>query len=192
MSKPSVGGQAKIKRMVRYLVGAKRLVWQYGEKNGDDDVVWMDVYVDSDWASGWSRRSTSGGVVTVDGVVVKSWSRTQKAKALSSGEAEYCAMVTGAAEGMGMQSIAADLGWHVKIRLWTDSSVGKSVAMRRGLGKMRHVELKWLWLQDMVKEGRLEVRKIKGEENVADHLTKPKNRKDVEELIKKYGGEFRD
>ena len=120
------------------------------------------MYVDSDWASGWSRKSTSGGMMTVDGVGVKHWSRTQKARALSSGEAEYYAMVTGCAEGLGLQSLAEDLGWKTEVQLWTDSSAAKAISNRRGLGKLRHVELKWLWVQDVVKEGRVKLRTVKG------------------------------
>ena len=131
-------------------------------------------------------------MVVVDGAGIKHWSRTQKARALISGEAEYYALVTGSAEGLGIQSLAEDLGWKVKVRVWTDSSAGKSVAMRRGLGKLRHVELKWLWVQDMVKEGKVEIKKVRGEENVADHLTKPKTRKEIEEKLRKVGAEFRD
>ena len=192
MSKPTVEGRTKIKRAVRYLVGAKRLVWKYTEKEDDAEDVLVDVFVDSDWASGWQRKSTRGGMMTVDGVGVKHWSRTQKARALSVGEAEYYAMVTGCAEGLGLQALADDLGWKVMVRIWTDSSVAKAVASRRGLGKLRHVELKWLWVQDMVKEGRVKLRTVRGDENVADHLTKPKTRAEVEWLLEKVGAEFRE
>ena len=129
----------------------------------DDEKVKVDVYVDSDWASGWSRKSTSGGMLTVNCVGVKHWSRTQKAKALSSGEAEYYAMVTGCAEGLGMQSLAEDLGWKADIWLWTDSSAAKAIGNRRGLGKLRHAELKWLWVKDIVKEGRVKLKTVKGQ-----------------------------
>ena len=192
MSAPSEGGRAKVKRVVRYLVGARRLVWKYGEKEDDDETVWVDVYVDSDWVTGWKRKSTSGGMITVDGAGVKHWSRTQKARALSTGEAEYYAMVTGCAEGLGLQALADDLGWKVTVQIWTDSSAAKAVAKRRGLGKLRHVELKWLWVQDMVKEGRVKLRTVRGDENVADHLTKPKTRAEVEWLLEKVGAEFRE
>ena len=70
----------------------------------------LDVCVDSDWAGSTDRKSTSGGMVCVDEAAIKHWSRTQKARALSSGEAEYYAIVTGSAEGLGMQSLATDLG----------------------------------------------------------------------------------
>jgi hypothetical protein len=141
MSAPTEGGKARIKRAVRYLVGAKRLLWRYAERESEDEVVVVvDVFVDSDWASGADRKSTSGGMMCVDKVGVKHWSRTQKARALSSGEAEYYAIVTGWAEGLGLQALAEDLGWKAAVRLWTDSSAAKAVANRRGLGKLRHVE----------------------------------------------------
>ena len=59
--------------------------------------------------------------------------------------------------------MAEDLGWRVEVRLWTDSSAAKVVANRRGLGKLRHVELKWLWVQDAVKEGRVQLKTVKGQ-----------------------------
>ena len=73
---------------------------------------------------------------------MKHWSRTQKARALSSGEAEYYAMVTGCAEGLGMQSLDEDLGWKAEVWLWTDSSAAEAIGNRRGLGKLRHTEMK--------------------------------------------------
>ena len=89
-----------------------------------------------------------------------------------------------------MQSLAEDLGWKAEIRLWTDSSAANAIGNRRGLGKLRHVELKWLWVQDVVKEGRGKLKTVKGNENVADHLTKPKSKVEIEELLKKVGAEF--
>ena len=122
---------------------------------------------------------------------MKHWSRAQKTRALSVGEAEYYAVVTGSAEGLGMQSLLMDLGWTVKVRIWTDSNTAKSVASRRGLGKLRHVELKYLWVQESVKRGRIQMRKVWGEKNVADHLTKDKMRWEYRQLLKDVGGEIK-
>lgn len=35
-------------RVIRYLVGAKKMVWKYGEKEDGDEMVWVDVCVDFD------------------------------------------------------------------------------------------------------------------------------------------------
>ena len=61
----------------------------------------------------------------------------------------------------------------MQIRLRTDASAAKGIAARRGLGKVRHIEVNQLWLQDKVNTGEIEVMKVKGEGNLADALTKP-------------------
>jgi hypothetical protein len=79
------------------------------------------------------------------------------------------------------------MGYEVEVTIWTDSTVGKSVASRRGLGKLRHVELKYLWIQDVMKEGRLKVRKVDGANNVADHLTKGKSGSEMARMLRGAG-----
>jgi hypothetical protein len=187
MAVPTVGGIGKVKRAVRYLVGARRLVWDMGVSDDHDRI---DVMVDSDWAGAIDRRSTSGGMLVVGGVVVKSWSRTQRVRALSSGEAEFYAGITGCAEGLGLQAVAADLGWEMSVRVWTDSEAGKAMAGRKGLGRTRHIETKYLWIQDIVKEGRVTIRKVWGKENPSDLLTKPLTWKEMADLLARVGGRF--
>ena len=86
-----------------------------------------------------------------------------------------------AAEGLGMQSVMQDLGWKMRVRLWVDSSAAKSIASRIGLGRVRHREVKFLWLQTIVRDKRLEVRKVYGTQKPADILTKPKSAGEVAE-----------
>ena len=97
-------------------------------------------------------------------------------------------MATGSAEGLGIQSLAKDMGHDVKVTVWTDSDAGRSLASRRGHGKMRHMELRYLWVQEMVKDGRMKVRRVNGEENPADQLTKPKSLSEMTPMIGKAGG----
>ena len=118
---------------------------------------------------------------------MKSWSSTQASTAMSSGEAEYYAMVKGASEALGIQALAADLGWKMRVRMWVDSSAAKAIASRTGLGKVRHIEVRFLWLQEVVKAGRIELRKIPGERNPADVMTKPKNAAEVTDKFKSLG-----
>ena len=106
---------------------------------------------------------------------VKSWSSTQGPLALSSAEAEYYSMVEGVLRAKGLQTIGAEIGMpelDKEITLETDSSAAKSFAARRGLGKMRHMEAPYLWLQGEVLNKSVKVLKVKGEENPADLLTK--------------------
>ena len=113
------------------------------------------------------------------GGLLKSWSSTQGSVAMSSGEAEYYALVKAASEALGMQALAADLGWSWKVLLWLDSSAAKGIASRMGLGRVRHLEVRFLWLQEVVRKGRVIIKKVAGERNPADILTKPKNAADM-------------
>ena len=99
--------------------------------------------------------------------------------------------MTGCADGLGIKAVAEDMGFEVEVTMWTDSTAGKSVASRRGLGKMRHVELRYLWVQDVVKEGALKVRKVEGVKNIADRLTKAKSGSDMAKMIREAGGEVK-
>ena len=133
---------------------------------------------------------------------MKSWSATQDPLALSSCEAEYYAMVQGVMEvaadklgtvvegatrAIGMRTAARELGigdHDIVIEVATDSSAAKSFASRRGAGRMRHVEVKWLWLQQAVAEGRVRLQKVLGTTNPADVCTKYQALKDIEHKLK--------
>ena len=84
---------------------------------------------------GPERKSTSGSMMMMNGAVVKHWSRTQATRAMSTAGAEHHAVVTGAAEALGRQSMMADLELSAQVRVWTNSNAAKAIASRWGLGK---------------------------------------------------------
>ena len=105
-------------------------------------------------------------------VAVSGWSSNQAVIALSSGEAEYYAALKGASAALGFQSMLKDLGIEASIIIYSDSSAARGIIHRAGLGKLRHLETGYLWLQAAVKAKRLQVRKVLGTENPADLFTK--------------------
>ena len=135
MSAPTKASWEKLKRLARHLIEYPRLVWRCA-REPDEDYNTLRVFSDSDWAGCVrTRRSTSGGVVVVACMAVKHWSTTQSTTALSVGEAEYVALVKAATEALGIQALARDLGWELKIEIGVDSSTAKSIASRSGLAK---------------------------------------------------------
>ena len=48
----------------------------------------------------------------------------------------------------------------------------------------RHVELRYLWLQDMTKTGRVKMRRFPGELNLPDRLTNGKRWREIDELVR--------
>ena len=87
------------------------------------------------------------------------------------GEAEFYGLVRGTSIGIGIRGLMQDLGARIRVWTITDSSVVLGISKRRGLGKVRHIELNQLWIHDKVISGETEVRKVRGEDNRADALT---------------------
>ena len=99
--------------------------------------------------------------------LIKSWSSTQSLIALSSGEAEFYGVVKAAGTGLGYQALLTELGIHLPLRVWTDSTASIGICGRQGLGKLRHIDTQALWIQQRVRDGSFELRKVKGTENPA-------------------------
>jgi len=179
MSKPTVGGKKKLKRVARYLVGKPRMVWRYDWRGEEWDI---ETHGDSNWAGcKTTGRSTSGGVVSIGGHVLKTWSHTQKTVALSSAEAELTALVKATCEGMGISAMMADWGQEMGQVVFADASAALGAVKRRGAGKLRHVHVGMLWVQEKAADEEIIYKKIEGPKNPADMLTKYNCVKDLVE-----------
>ena len=93
---------------------------------------------------------------------------TQTTIALSSGEAELGGICRGAPIALGLQALAADLGIVLRIEILTDATAAMGIYRRRGLGKIRHLHVADLWVQDRVRRGDFQLTKIPGIDNPAD------------------------
>ena len=67
----------------------------------------------------------------------------------------------------------ADFGMCADVVVRTDSSSGLAVRSRRGLGRLWHVQTRYLWVQQRVQQGDLRLKTEPGDSNVSDALTKP-------------------
>jgi hypothetical protein len=185
MSAPTKASFQKLKHLARYLVLVPAVVLFY--ENQKCPQV-LDTFVDSDWAGcTGTRKSTSAGFMVLGKHLIKSWSSTQTTIALSSGEAEFYALVEGASRALGVEALMDDMGMKGEVNLWSDSSAGRSISLRKGTGKMRHLQVKYLWLQDATFEKRVKVHKVKGTENPADVATKFLTATEMQEVIRKFG-----
>ena len=103
-----------------------------------------------------------------------SGSRTQGTIALSSGEAELYAIGQGISETLYVRNLLleAKFAKTVKINVHTDSTAGKAIASRFGTGKKsKHIELRYLYMQELVQRGVLTLRKVGTLFNCSDVLT---------------------
>ena len=131
------------------------------------------AWTDSDWAGDVNaRRSTSGGLIIYRGTVLMHWSKMHANVALSSAEAELNATVKGLSEFIGLNNLISET-MHVKptITLCTDASACKGMILRHGTGKVKHLSVKHLWSQEVVRFHDIQVRKVIRASNPAYMLT---------------------
>ena len=146
------------------------MIWRYDWQSEIGNLV---MATDTDFAGcHQTRRSTSGGAALRGTHLIKSYSQTQSTICLSSAEAELGGIVKAASHGMGIQAMARDLGIDLTLELHADAAAAIGVCRRRGLGKIRHLHVADLWVQDKLKSQEFALTKIPGQENAADALTK--------------------
>ena len=122
----------------------------------------------------------------IGGHYIKTWSVTQGAYALSIAEAEFHAMIEAGLGAKCLRNLAVEVGFSDLeniVHIGTDSSAVKSFVGRQGLGKMKHLEIRDLWLQKEVNEGKVVVHKVLGTENLSDLGTKILNAAEISERL---------
>ena len=185
MAKPRVGDWQLLKRIARYLVGAPRYEQRFRWQNRPSQ---LDIFTDSDWAGCKTTcRSTSGGVALWGSHCIKTWSSTQATIALSSAEAELYALTKGAAQGLGMMTLMEDFGIPTAVTVHTDASAAIGIVRRAGLGKLRHLNVRYLWLQSQVKQEAIGIQKVAGADNPADLVTKHLNAETMRKHMERVG-----
>ena len=75
-----------------------------------------------------------------------------------------------------------DLGVQSELDVHTDSTAARGIAMRKGVGKVRHLEVSYLWIQYKIAAKAMRLHKVLGTQNPADVFTKNVNA----ELIDRY------
>ena len=133
----------------------------------------MEVATDSDWSGNkQSRASTSCGAIFLSGNWIYSYSRTQKSVTLSSTEAEYIALVSGASEGLLVKAVLEHLtGETVELKVYSDNTSCVAVAQKEGVGRIKHLDGRLLWHQQRQRRD-LELRRLDTLTNPADLGTK--------------------
>jgi hypothetical protein len=173
LKEPRQSSWNKLRRVCRYLRGTSDAEIHMMQPDKDDDVVWLDIWGDSDWAGDVvTRRSQSSSQIELDECPGYSNSRLQVPIAQSSGEAEFYSAASAASDGMYIREVLLFFGFAVTTNLILDSSAARGICKREGVGKVRHLSCKVLWVQQLVKRGVINVLPTPGLENKADLGTK--------------------
>ena len=144
--------------------------------SGPNELV---AYVDASW----NIQSVSGGIVTYQGITLKTFSRKQDVPAMSSAEAGLSAMIEACKEllsigclldtlqhGIVLDALGGPITRHHPLRTelsTTDSQSAQSMAMYGLLRRVKHVELRFAFLEHLVQQRRLRVHFVPGWDNPA-------------------------
>eukprot|EP00971_Amphidinium_carterae_P234584 4655038-Amphidinium_carterae.2 len=113
------------------------------------------ITVETDFAGDQvTRKSTTGVAIFLGSHCVRTQSNLQSTVSLSSGEVEYYGIVKARARGFLMKSLLSHFGIAVGtlvrrtvqegVEVFSDSSAARAFAQRKGLGRQKHVYVRWL------------------------------------------------
>ena len=91
---------------------------------------------------------------------------------LSTAESEFYGIVRGAASGIQLREAVMQFGFSVRLRVLSDSSAARAMTARTGSGRVKHVEARYLWVQDRVRKKQFSAESVDTSHNTADLGTK--------------------
>ena len=173
---PLEGHWNMLKKVVRYVMETKDwcLTLQLG---ADERLPGLRAESDANWATGADRKSTSGTVVFAGETLDSCWllhshSRTQPVIALSSGESELIAAVGTRTEMIHARRIFGEMQTPVRLTAHLDSTAAIGAIARLGRGRMKHIDIRHLWLQQHVRDKSITILMLGTADHRADLFTK--------------------
>uniref|UniRef100_A0AAV1TE48 Polyprotein n=1 Tax=Peronospora matthiolae TaxID=2874970 RepID=A0AAV1TE48_9STRA len=145
---PSEGDWRLAKKIAKYLKGKKKLnIMMKGDKNlMKKDGVVVEAFSDAAYAADKSdRKSVSGGVFMVGGMIVGWMCKKQKYVALSTMEAEYVAASQTSAEMIGIVELLKEIGVQMQSCTTLHVDNQAAIAQIKGedtSGRAKHIDVR--------------------------------------------------
>ena len=156
--------------ILRYLWGFVDTCLEFGKGNGG-----LIGFVDSDYSSDLNKRSLTRFVFCL-GKCVLSWKSTLQATvALSITEVEYMVLTKAIKEAIWLRDLYNKLNLDsLPTNVFCDSQSAIYLTKDQMFhGKMKHINMKYHFVWDVVSRGNIIVKKIGTKDNPTDMLTKP-------------------
>lgn len=174
MAKPTELHLQTAKRILRYLRGTLSLGIFYSKGSMEGELL---AYTDSDYAGDVEdRRSTSGYACLLNTGAVAWCSKKQPIVTLSTTEAEFVAAKLCTCQVIWMRRILKALGQKEEecTSIRCDNSSAIKLSRNPVLhGRSKHIDVRYHFLRDLVKEGTISLVHCGSAEQVADIMTKP-------------------
>lgn len=160
-------------RLIRYTLTTKELHLKQKLIKGP----WkINRLCDSDYAGdNDSRKSVTGYIIYVNGLIICWKSKGQNIVTLSSTEAEYVAATDLTTELLFVKQIMNFLGMEMdeKMNIKLDNSGALSLAENKyACQRTKHIDIRYHFIRQHVENGTIQIELIKSEDNTADVFTK--------------------
>ena len=96
-------------------------------------------------------------------------------------------VVRASVEALGIRALYADFGLEVELHVMSDATAAIRMVGWLGLGKVRHLAVSDLWVQEKARAGDIKYAKVPGKENTSDILTKAICAYDLERHLTSMG-----
>ncbi|KRY38733.1 Retrovirus-related Pol polyprotein from transposon TNT 1-94 [Trichinella spiralis] len=194
METPTERNWKSAKRIIRYLAGTANAKLCLSSTN---DLI-LRGHVDADWAGEKSSRKSTSGYVFQLGHGTIAWStKRQTIVALSTTEAEYVALAEASRELLWLRQLLNDFRVQTPdaTTLYEDNQgCIRLVESDRFGERTKHINVRFHMVKDLREKGILEVKYCLLEEMIADNLTKPVCKQQIENftenvVLEDYGQE---
>ncbi|CAE7034980.1 unnamed protein product [Symbiodinium sp. CCMP2592] len=138
------------------------------------DGVRLEVFCDADWSGNkQTRRSMSSSSFFLNSCCVYTSCKSQRCVSLSSAESEFYALVSAACDGIYLKRVLEYLlELPVDLLMRTDNSSCRQISLKQGVSKIRHLDGRFLWIQEKTADRTLRVQPVDGRRNPSDLGTK--------------------
>ena len=174
MSCPYESHWLTAKRILRYLKGTTEMGIFYKKGGGSTDVV---AYSDSDFAGDLDDQRSTSGYVFFFGSGAVSWaSKKQPIVALSTTEAEYIAAAFCACQCVWIKRVLEKLDPKEQKSTLILCDNNSTIQLSKNPffhEKSKHIDIRFHFLRDLVKDGGVKLSYCKSEVQIADIMTKP-------------------
>jgi hypothetical protein len=136
----------------------------------------IEAYIDASFATNADRKSTTGAVVMVGGAIVWAKSGKQGIITKSSFEAELVALSDMSSMVLWISLFMRDLGFKSDIPIVYQDNQSTMKVAEHGLTNnpnTRHIDIRYLWIKEVLQQGKLMLKYKRTTEMIADGMTKP-------------------
>ncbi|CAE7292356.1 unnamed protein product [Symbiodinium sp. CCMP2592] len=154
--------------------GDKLSILEPSDPGGARDGVLLEVFCDADWSGNkQNRRSMSSSSFFLNSCCVYTSCKSQRCVSLSSTESEFYALVSAACDGIYLKRVLEYLlELPVDLLMRTDNASCRQISLKQGVSKIRHLDGRFLWVQEKTADGTLKVGSVDGRWNPSDLGTK--------------------